>query len=73
MMYEIFQHAQRETTIYTNGCYGEFEKLINDLLPVLGGIVVGIIGFEVSRALLSIIIIAGRPMITCHILHWYRS
>ena len=33
--------------IYTNGCYEEFEELINDLLPALAGIVLGVIVLEV--------------------------
>ena len=45
----LFQRPDREKTIYTNGCYGEIEALINDLLPVLGGIVMGIIVFEVRH------------------------
>ena len=33
--------------IYTNGCYDELEELINELLPALAGIVLGVIVLEV--------------------------
>ena len=46
-MFILFQHPEWETTIYTNGCYGEVEQLINDLLKLLGGIILEIIIFEV--------------------------
>ncbi|XP_065896761.1 tetraspanin-33-like [Dysidea avara] len=40
--------------IYTNGCYEEFEELINDLLPALAGIVLGVIVLELVNIFLSI-------------------
>lgn len=41
------QRGNLPNLIYTSGCYQEFEDLINDLLPVLAGIVIGIISLEV--------------------------
>ena len=41
------QLAERSTTIYTNGCYDEFEELIQRLLPTLAGVGLGIIVLEV--------------------------
>ena len=41
------QFAERSEVIYTNGCYDEFEKLINMLLPTLAGIGLGVIVLEV--------------------------
>ena len=51
-VHPFFKRPERETTIYTNGCYGELviEELINDLLPLLSGIILGIIIFEVIIA-----------------------
>ena len=46
-MFILFQRADWEEEIYTNGCCEGLEQLINDLLPLLGGIILGIIIFEV--------------------------
>ena len=42
------QTGQRAQLLYTNGCYGEFESLIENALPILGGIVLGIFVLEVN-------------------------
>ena len=41
------QTGSRSQLIYTNGCYGEFEELIENVLPILGGILLGIFVLEV--------------------------
>ena len=43
----LIQIVTRTQIIYTDGCYDKFEELIKDLLPVLGGVMIGIIALEV--------------------------
>ena len=41
------QRATWSETIYTNGCFKEFEELLSGLLPTLAGIGLGIVVLEV--------------------------
>ena len=52
------QSGTRDQLIYTEGCYDQFEDVIRNLLPVLSGVLIGIIAMEVklSYSLLSYII-----------------
>jgi len=43
----LIQIVTQTQIIYTDGCYDKFEELIKDLLPVLGGVMIGIIALEV--------------------------
>ncbi|XP_065896747.1 tetraspanin-33-like isoform X2 [Dysidea avara] len=46
--------GSRSQLIYTNGCYGEFEELIENVLPILGGILLGIFVLEVLSIFLTV-------------------
>ena len=47
MLFPI-QTARRNEVIYTAGCYEEFDELLQDLLPLLAGVMIGIIVVEVK-------------------------
>ncbi|XP_065896748.1 tetraspanin-17-like [Dysidea avara] len=46
--------GNHDQLIHTVGCYEKFEDLIQDLLPVLAGVMIGIIALEVISILLAI-------------------
>ncbi|XP_065896750.1 tetraspanin-17-like [Dysidea avara] len=46
--------ARRNEVIYTAGCYEEFDELLQDLLPLLAGVMIGIIVVEFMSIFLAI-------------------
>ncbi|XP_065896749.1 tetraspanin-14-like [Dysidea avara] len=44
----------RDQLIYTEGCYDQFEDVIRNLLPVLSGVLIGIIAMEFMSIFLAI-------------------